>query len=91
MGETKTLGYCVLAVPEPASNTSHGQRIQVAPGVVVETFDITDQGDGVLPDINRVRYEKYLQGALTSHCNYHFFIFSFCADCFCCSWGFWNE
>ncbi|KAM7477214.1 hypothetical protein LguiB_024457 [Lonicera macranthoides] len=40
--------------PEPALNTSHGQRIQVAPGVVVETFDITDQGDGVLPDINRI-------------------------------------
>ncbi|KAK2979181.1 hypothetical protein RJ640_027018 [Escallonia rubra] len=40
---------------DPASDTSHGQRIQVAPGVVVETFDFPHLGDGIPPDISRVR------------------------------------
>jgi uncharacterized ubiquitin-like protein YukD len=39
---------------ESGANASNGQRIQVAPGVVVETYDITDPGDGALPDINRI-------------------------------------
>uniref|UniRef100_A0A5B7BLT1 Putative Ubiquitin-like superfamily protein isoform 4 n=1 Tax=Davidia involucrata TaxID=16924 RepID=A0A5B7BLT1_DAVIN len=39
---------------DPASSSSRSQRIQVAPGVVVETFNMPDQGDGVHPDINRI-------------------------------------
>ncbi|KAK3023889.1 hypothetical protein RJ639_042905 [Escallonia herrerae] len=39
---------------DPASDTSHGQRIQVAPGVVVETFDFPHLGDGIPPDISRI-------------------------------------
>ncbi|KAA8522930.1 hypothetical protein F0562_009353 [Nyssa sinensis] len=39
---------------DPASSTSRSQRVQVAPGVVVETFNMPDQGDGAHPDINRI-------------------------------------
>ncbi|XP_059635237.1 ubiquitin-like domain-containing protein CIP73 isoform X2 [Cornus florida] len=39
---------------DPASSTSRNQRIQIAPGIVVETFNMPDQADGVHPDINRI-------------------------------------
>ncbi|XP_010244866.1 PREDICTED: large proline-rich protein BAG6-like [Nelumbo nucifera] len=39
---------------EPTTNTSHSQGNQVAHSVVLGTFNIADQGDGVLPDINRI-------------------------------------
>uniref|UniRef100_A0A7C9AFX6 Ubiquitin-like domain-containing protein n=1 Tax=Opuntia streptacantha TaxID=393608 RepID=A0A7C9AFX6_OPUST len=36
------------------SNGNHGQFYQVAPGIVVETFNMPGQGDRVLPDISRI-------------------------------------
>ena len=41
------------------SNGNHGQFYQVAPGIVVETFNMPGQGDRVLPDISRVRLHRY--------------------------------
>ena len=41
------------------SNGNHGQFYQVAPGIVVETFNMPGQGDRVLPDISRVRLHLY--------------------------------
>ncbi|GMH20585.1 hypothetical protein Nepgr_022426 [Nepenthes gracilis] len=40
--------------PAIGSNTSQGQYYQVAPGIVVETFNMAGQGDRVLPDIGRI-------------------------------------
>ncbi|KAM4125527.1 hypothetical protein ACJW30_01G318700 [Castanea mollissima] len=39
---------------DPASSTSRGHSTQVAPGVVIETFSLPVQGDGVPPEINRI-------------------------------------
>uniref|UniRef100_A0A2N9FXD6 Ubiquitin-like domain-containing protein n=1 Tax=Fagus sylvatica TaxID=28930 RepID=A0A2N9FXD6_FAGSY len=39
---------------DPASSTSRGHSHQVAPGVVIETFSLPVQGDGVPPEINRI-------------------------------------
>ncbi|GAB4828195.1 hypothetical protein Ancab_035112 [Ancistrocladus abbreviatus] len=36
------------------SSTSRGQYYQVAPGIVVETFNMPGQGDRALPDIGRI-------------------------------------
>lgn len=36
------------------SNGNHGQFYQVAPGIVVETFNLPGQGDRALPDISRI-------------------------------------
>lgn len=43
-----------FAATDPASSTSRGHSHQVAPGVVIETFSVPVQGDGVPPEINRV-------------------------------------
>lgn len=47
---------CLLS-PETTdpSATSHSHGSHVAPGVVIETFNLPDQGDGVPPEIGRVR------------------------------------
>ncbi|KAL2338461.1 hypothetical protein Fmac_012907 [Flemingia macrophylla] len=42
------------SVTDPNSSTSHGHSSQVAPGVFIETFNVPVQGDGVLPEINRI-------------------------------------
>lgn len=51
-----TLYFWILlfAATDPASSTSRGHSTQVAPGVVIETFSLPVQGDGVPPEINRV-------------------------------------
>lgn len=43
-----------FAAADPASSTSRGHSHQIAPGVVIETFSVPVQGDGVPPEINRV-------------------------------------
>ncbi|XP_021741862.1 uncharacterized protein LOC110708067 isoform X2 [Chenopodium quinoa] len=39
---------------DQSSSGNHGQYYQVAPGIVVETFNMPGQGDRVLPDVNRI-------------------------------------
>lgn len=39
---------------DQSSSGNRGQFYQVAPGIVVETFNMPGQGDRVLPDVNRI-------------------------------------
>lgn len=58
-----------FAATDPASSTSRGHSHQIAPGVVIETFSVPVQGDGVPPEINRVGLclEDFKCAALLSH------------------------
>nr|XP_048334815.1 ubiquitin-like domain-containing protein CIP73 isoform X3 [Ziziphus jujuba var. spinosa] len=47
-------GLSNFPATDPASSTSRGHSNQVAPGVVIETFSVPVQGDGVPPEINRI-------------------------------------
>ena len=42
------------AATDPTSNTGQNTSGQVSPGMVVGTFNISEQGDGAFPDLNRV-------------------------------------
>lgn len=50
----------VFAASDPASNSRHSMGNQHqhghGPSVVVGTFNISDQGDGGIPDFSRVRH-----------------------------------
>lgn len=54
--------HLVVRQPVPPSSegapghadTSHSHNSHVAPGVVIETFNLPDQGDGVPPEIGRI-------------------------------------
>ncbi|XP_048133100.1 ubiquitin-like domain-containing protein CIP73 isoform X3 [Rhodamnia argentea] len=54
--------HLVVRQPVPPSSegtpahaaTSHSHSSHVAPGVVIETFNLPDQGDGVPPEISRI-------------------------------------
>ncbi|KAK6118368.1 hypothetical protein DH2020_047939 [Rehmannia glutinosa] len=39
---------------DPISSTGHNSGNRVGPGVMVGTFNISDQGDGAFPDLNRI-------------------------------------
>ncbi|RYR76748.1 hypothetical protein Ahy_A01g001306 isoform E [Arachis hypogaea] len=39
---------------DPNSSTSHGHSSQISPGVVIETFNVPVQGDGVTPEFSRI-------------------------------------
>ncbi|KAL6528869.1 hypothetical protein OROMI_029045 [Orobanche minor] len=39
---------------DPTSGTGHNPGDEVGPGVMVGTFDISEQGDGAFPDLNRI-------------------------------------
>ncbi|XP_010244741.1 PREDICTED: large proline-rich protein BAG6-like isoform X2 [Nelumbo nucifera] len=54
MGFMGSEGLHDHSASEPTTNASHGQGNQVAHSVVLGTFNIADQGDGTLPDINRI-------------------------------------
>ncbi|XP_051129373.1 ubiquitin-like domain-containing protein CIP73 isoform X3 [Andrographis paniculata] len=38
----------------PSSGTRHNQSSRAGPGMVVGTFNISEQGDGAFPDLNRI-------------------------------------
>ncbi|CAI9772924.1 unnamed protein product [Fraxinus pennsylvanica] len=42
------------AATDPTSSTGNNSGNQVGPGVVVGTFNISEQGDGAFPDLNRI-------------------------------------
>lgn len=44
----------VFAATDPTSSTGNDLGNRVGPGVVVGTFNISEQGDGGFPDLNRV-------------------------------------
>lgn len=46
--------YCTLLSADPATNTSQNRATQVAHRVVLGTFNVAEQGDGFMPDLNRV-------------------------------------
>lgn len=52
---SKTFLKKIVVGVDRSSSGSRGQFYQVAPGIVVETFNMPGQGDRVLPDVNRVR------------------------------------
>ncbi|CAA3028697.1 ubiquitin domain-containing DSK2a-like isoform X1 [Olea europaea subsp. europaea] len=43
-----------LSATDPISSTGNNSGNQVGPGVVVGTFNISEQGDGAFPDLNRI-------------------------------------
>lgn len=52
--EPATDPMLTLSATDPTSSTGQSRGSQVAHSVVLGTFNIADQGDGVLPDLNRV-------------------------------------
>ncbi|KMT03610.1 hypothetical protein BVRB_8g192830 [Beta vulgaris subsp. vulgaris] len=52
-----------------SSSGSRGQFYQVAPGIVVETFNMPGQGDRVLPDVNRIISAVLGSIGITNHGN----------------------
>lgn len=71
---------------ELASGTSRSHGNQVAPSVVIETFNVPDPGDGVPPEVSQVRRQFdwigtfifYIHvGCVLSHCaNFSMLLFS---------------
>lgn len=45
----------LFAATEPTSSTEQNPGGRVSPGMVVGTFNISEQGDGAFPDLNRVK------------------------------------
>lgn len=86
-----------FAAVDQSSSGNRGEYYQVAPGIVVETFNMPGQGDRVLPDLNRVRLcfirvlDITLSQYILSGCHIlpaSLWIYFFCSyvDHICCSW-----
>lgn len=84
--------FSIFAGTDPASSSSQGN--QGGPSVVLGSFNISEQGDGVLPDFGRVNIsaifscnDLILNGAnYLCKCFYSLSLSLNTVDCLCRSW-----